>query len=254
MTLTDRPLVLGIFALIVMWLAAVVSARLRRRSDPIGDNFRQELNVILTASLTMLGLLVGFAFSMAASRYDLRKSYEEAEANAIGTEYLRVGLLTTSETQRVRSLLRQYLDQRVLFYRAKEPLELDRINNDTTRLQGELWEAVRGPAELRPSYITGLIATGMNDVINMQGWVQAVWWNRIPASAWVLMMAIGVFCNVVFGYSTLEPETRMKRLAVLPLLVGIAFLLIADIESPRHGAIHVVPENLIALSHTLAPQ
>lgn len=254
MRLIDRPLLLAIAALTLMWLAAVVGARLRGRRDTLEDNFRQELTVILTASLTMLALLVGFAFSMAASRYDLRKSYEEAEANAIGTEYLRVGLLTPPETQRARSLLRHYLDQRIRFYTARGSLELDRINTDTTRLQSELWESVRVPAQLRPIYITGLAAVGMNDVINSQGWVQAVWWNRIPVSAWLLMLAIGACSNALFGYSTLEPETRLKRLAVLPLILGLAFFLIADIESPRHGVIKVVPENLIALEHTLALQ
>ena len=102
------------------------------------------------------------------------------------------------------------------FMRTREPLELDRINNDTTRLQSELWESVQTPAELRQTNITALVAAGMNDVINMQGWVQAVWWNRIPASAWLLMLAIGVCSNGLFGYSTLEPETRMKRLADSP--------------------------------------
>ena len=39
------------------------------------------------ATLTLLGLIIGFSFSMAIGRYDLRRTYEEAEANAIGTEY-----------------------------------------------------------------------------------------------------------------------------------------------------------------------
>jgi hypothetical protein len=43
--------------------------------------------------LTLLALIIGFSFSMAVSRYDQRKSYEEAEANAIGTEYARADLL-----------------------------------------------------------------------------------------------------------------------------------------------------------------
>jgi hypothetical protein len=43
------------------------------------------LDTVLTATLTLLALIVGFTFSMAVSRYDLRKNYEEAEANAIGT-------------------------------------------------------------------------------------------------------------------------------------------------------------------------
>ena len=44
----------------------------------------------MAASLTLPGLIIGFTFSMAIDRYDQRKNYEEAEANAIGTEYLRI--------------------------------------------------------------------------------------------------------------------------------------------------------------------
>jgi hypothetical protein len=43
--------------------------------------------------MTLLALIIGFTFSMAVSRYDQRRTLEEAEANAIGTEYLRADLL-----------------------------------------------------------------------------------------------------------------------------------------------------------------
>jgi hypothetical protein len=52
---------------------------------------------------------------MATARYDQRKNYEEQEANAIGTEYVRADLLSPIEAAKVRSLLGSYLDQRVLF-------------------------------------------------------------------------------------------------------------------------------------------
>ena len=64
---------------------------------------------MLAATLTLLGLIIGFSFSMATSRYDLRKNYEETEANAIGTEYLRADLLPQADAARTRALLRQYL-------------------------------------------------------------------------------------------------------------------------------------------------
>jgi len=57
---------------------------------------------VLAASLTLLALIIGFSFSMAVSRYDQRKNYEEAEANAIGTEYLRANLLPADDATRVR--------------------------------------------------------------------------------------------------------------------------------------------------------
>ena len=53
---------------------------------------------------------------MAVGRYDQRKLYEEEEANAIGTEYVRSELLPAAEGENVRRLLREYLNQRILFY------------------------------------------------------------------------------------------------------------------------------------------
>lgn len=53
---------------------------------------------------------------MAVNGYDLRRNYEEAEANAIGTEYVRADLLPDDSALRVRDLLKQYPDQRILFY------------------------------------------------------------------------------------------------------------------------------------------
>ena len=68
---------------------------------------------MLTATLTLLALIIGFTFSMAVSRYDLRKNYEEAEANAIGTELLRADLLPADDAANTRRLLRGYLDPHV---------------------------------------------------------------------------------------------------------------------------------------------
>ena len=54
-------------------------------------------------------------FAAAACTTDQSSLYEEAEANAIGTEYVRADLLPDSDAGRVRELLKKYLDQRILF-------------------------------------------------------------------------------------------------------------------------------------------
>ena len=70
---------------------------------------REDFGLILAAALTLLRLIIGFSFSMATSRYDQRKNLEEAEANAIGTEYARAGLLPAADAAKVRALLRTSL-------------------------------------------------------------------------------------------------------------------------------------------------
>ena len=103
----------------------------------------------------------------------------------------------------------------------------------------------------QPNPVVALVVAGMNDVLNSQGYAQAALWNRIPFTAWALMLAIAICANLLFGCSAKETKVKPLLLLVLPLIVSIAFLLIADIESPRQGFIRVVPQNLLKLSQSL---
>ena len=228
------------------WTGAVLQNRFALRGGQVHD----DLGVVLAATLTLLGLISGFTFSMATTRYDMRKNYEEAEANAIGTEYLRAELLPEAQAARPKTLLRDYVTQRILFYRTDVPPSLEEIGARTAELQTQLWEAVRGQAAVSPTPITALALAGMNDVINSQGYTQAAWWNRIPVEAWALMGLIAILCNLMLGFMTGSHKSR-AFLGILPLVTAIAFFLIADIDSPRSGLIHIVPQNLLALAATL---
>jgi len=248
--LADRPFLMALFNLPALWLCSWFGARFAHLA-PRTKEGRDELGVVLAASLTLLGLIVGFTFSMAVNRYDLRKSYEEAEANAIGTEYLRSELLPPAEALATKALLRQYLEQRVLFYEARGGTALGPINARTGELQEQLWTRVRDAAGPQPTAITALVISGMNDVINSQGYTQFAWWNRIPSSAWELVLVIAALCSGLLGFTAPHLRTRPLLFSVLPLVVTIALFLIADIDSPRAGTIHVVPQNLLALAATL---
>jgi hypothetical protein len=246
----NYPGVFFLFSLFVLWVSAQIGASIRRRWA-LKDDERGDFEVVQTATLTLLGLIIGFSFSMAITRYDLRKNYEEAEANAIGTEYVRAGLVPATNAAGVRALLRKYLDLRISFYTTRDKQDLQRINSDTAQLQNEMWSAVQDPAVAQPSPVIALAVAGMNDVLNSQGYTQAAWWNRIPKAAWTLMIAIAVCSNFLIGYGARTAGAKAGLLFILPLVVAISFLLIADIDSPRGGFIHVAPQNLVSLSQSL---
>jgi hypothetical protein len=248
--LSNYPRYFFLVSMGVLWMAAHGGAMLRWRR-PLKADERDDFAIVQTACLTLLGLVIGFSFAMSISRYDQRKNYEEAEANAIGTEYSRAELLPATSAAVVRAQLRNYLGLRILFYRSRSEDELQRINADTARLQGEMWSGVRTPALAQPSPLIALAVTGMNDVLNSQGYTQAAWWNRIPTSAWALLIAIAVCCSVLVGYGVRSERANAGLLFVLPVVISIAFLLIADIDSPRSGFVQVVPQNLVSLSEGL---
>ena len=247
----NRPLLVFGVSIGVLWLTGWIASSVLKKRRDLEEEARDDFGVIVGATLTLLALLIGFSFSMAIGRYDQRKNYEEAEANAIGTEVVRSGLLPPADATAVRALLRNYLDQRISFYLTRNEKQLSEINTHTTQLQGELWSAVQTPATAQPNPVVALAVSGMNDVLNSQGYTQAAWWNRIPHAAWSLMVLIAICCNLLVGYGARNTKVRGTLLLILPLIVSIAFLLIADLDSPRGGLIHVYPQNLLSLSASL---
>jgi hypothetical protein len=252
MTTIDRPMLLFLLSLFILWLASRLGTSLCKRRAVLKEEEREDFALILGTTLTLLGLIIGFSFSMAISRYDQRKNYEEAEANAIGTEYLRADLLPADAAAKVHTLLGKYLDQRILFYLDRGS-DLDEINTRTTQIQNDMWSAIRPVAAAQPTAIVGLAVSGMNDVLNSQGYTQAAWWNRIPPAAWYLMFLIAICGNVLLGYYLHDLKIKGTLSLVLPLILSISFLLIADIDSPRRGFVHVSPQNLKSLSQSLHP-
>ena len=246
--LIDNPFAVFAIAVITQWGAAFAGDLLRRSLRPLRKDERDDFDTVLTATLTLLALIIGFSFSMAVTRYDQRKNYEGAEANAIGTAYLRADLLPAEAAASVRQFLKVYVDQRVNFYNSNGRPSPEAVS-DSVKLQDELWSSVVRAAGAQPNPLLALAVSGMNDVFNAQADTTAAWLNRIPTGAWVLMLLIAIFSNLLLGYR--ERSSGRLALLVLPVIASIAFYLIADIDSPYVGVISFVPHNLIATSEAM---
>ena len=243
----DFPFLLCLVSVLGLHLSWRAGRKLCKRH--LSEDEYRDFSIINGAMLTLLGLLIGFTFSMAVGRYDQRKNYEEEEANAIGTEYLRIELLPAANAATLQPILRRYLEQRILFYTTQNEQKLIQIDADSARLQVQMWAEVRSGAAAQLSHPTALAVSGMNDVLNRQGYTQAAWLNRIPRDVWILMVLIAICSTALMGYATHTPGKLASW--VLPLAISISFLLIADIDSPRGGVIRVQPQNLLVLSESL---
>jgi hypothetical protein len=244
----DYPVLVLVVSFVAFWGSALIGKLFgRRRGGEQGDG--EDYALILGGTLTLLGLILGFTFSMAVGRYDQRKNYEEQEANAIGTAYVRADLMPGPDGEAVRGLLRSYLDQRIRYYRRLDDRQLRQVDAETARLQRELWAVVATYASAQPTAVAATVVSGMNDVLNSQGYTQAAWWNRIPVAAWVLVLGIAVFCNFLIGFGA--HGKRAIYLLILPIALSVTLFLVADIDAPRGGVILVRPQNLQAVADSL---
>ena len=247
------PLLLFLLSFIGLSLSVRLGMLLAKRLKILDDQgIREDFTVIQAATLTLMGILIGFSFSMSVSRYDQRKNFEEEESNAIGTEYLRLDLLQPADAATAKELLRQYLDQRIQFYSVRDSSRLAQITRESEKLQAGLWSTVRHGVEGQPTAIVALTVSGLNDALNSRGYTEAAWLNRIPVPAWALMVAVAVFASLLVGFGAHKCSGLV--ILVLPFVTSVAFLLIADLDSPRGGMIHVLPENMKSLSQSLHAQ
>jgi hypothetical protein len=84
----------------------------RRRRLPASEKSESSATMV-GAMMALLGFLLVFTFGAASSRYDIRKDLVIQEVNAIGTTYLRAGILPEPYGTQIRGLLRDYVDSRV---------------------------------------------------------------------------------------------------------------------------------------------
>jgi hypothetical protein len=247
----NHPRILALALLLIMWALTLLGTVLRKRFRPPAFDDKDDTALVVSASLTLLGLIIGFTFSMATSRYDLRRTYEEGEANAISTEWLRADLLPAPDAARLRGLLSQYLDARIGFYLSPYSNKTGTVDARSALLQDQMWSTILPIARSQPTPMEALVVTGLDEVISSEGRTQAAWWNRIPTTAWVLLVIIACMANLLVGYATRSSQARTLLLVVLPMLVSTAILLIADIDSPRGGLIRIPPRDLAAIRQTL---
>jgi hypothetical protein len=161
-------IVLGV-SVLSFWAAARIGVSIQKWRRSENEARRDDFTLLIGATLTLLGLIIGFTFSMAVERYDQRKNLDEEEANAIGTEYVRANLLPAADAEKLRGMLKNYLDQRIAVYSIPDSQERRQVMTQTAKLQNELWSAVQAPAMAQPQAAAMLILSGMNDVIELAG-------------------------------------------------------------------------------------
>ncbi|WP_322996081.1 hypothetical protein [Castellaniella sp.] len=108
-------MLLSIF--VILGASAFLGKHLWVRHKKRDTVLSEELGIILGATLSLFGLLMGFILSIAIDGYNNRISAEEYEAIAIGNAFQRTTLLANASQQtQAQKLLHDYLDLRIQFF------------------------------------------------------------------------------------------------------------------------------------------
>jgi hypothetical protein len=241
---------------LLLLLAAEAGFRLGLRLFVAKDVARREqIAGIEGAVLGMLGLLLGFTFSMAASRYEARRNLVVQEANAIGTTFLRAALLAPEHRGPVEDVLRRYVDLRLgVQPSTADESTLARARQAGAELQRTLWGHAIAASREAPTPITASFLSALNQMIDLGEERVAAARNDIPWVVWLLVLGVAWIGCFTAGYAAgAHGERSWLSAVMLPLLVAIVIGLIADLASPRRGFISVSQQPLADLRASMEP-
>jgi hypothetical protein len=259
----DRPLQLifatewHVFVIIGILLIGVAELgfRIGHRLHAERDEARTgQISGVQGAILGILGLLLGFTFAMAVSRYEIRRELVVTEANAIGTTYLRADFLPESHREAVKDLLRQYVEVRLqLQPTGAGTASVEPEIRWSAELEAELWKHTRAVAAEVPTPITATFVTTLNEMIDTDAERLASVRYRIPGAVWLLLLLVAAFGCFTSGYRSGANGARSGFTgAVLPLLITIVVVLIFDLMHPKGGAIGISQQPLLDLKASIA--
>jgi hypothetical protein len=211
----------------------------RRRANADPHGWQAGTGVIEGAIFALLGLMLGFTFSAAIGRLDTRRQLIVAEANAIGTAYLRLDLLPEREQPAIRDLFRRYTDARLRVYaKIREDLaaafaELDR----STALQGEIWQTtVAATRAADGSAASRLLLPAINEMIDITAVRTTAARTHNPLLFYALIACLLLISSLLAGYAmSWSRDRNWLHIVGFALVTTAVVYVIVDIDYPRIG-------------------
>jgi len=201
----------------------------------------EDMSAISTLTAGMFGLLaftLSLSISFAESRFEARRSLMLAEANAIGTAWLRTKLIDGEEGPAIAAKIEDYARVRLDFASAASEADVPALVARTGALQNDIWRTTEVVAHRSPNAVTVVLVNALNDMFDNSTSQRFAYDSRVPAE---LLMALYVGALLTIGALGYQFGLGGKRYVVLSSLLLLMWsggmLLIVDLSQPRMGEI-----------------
>ncbi len=229
-------------------IAAQIGAVRRGRGElPSG-----QIGAIQGAVLGLLGLLLGFSFAGASSRYAERQHLVVAEANALGTLRLRAQLLDEPHRGNLLRILSEYIDVRIARLDATTPAERLTLLTKAESLQDSIWNNAKEGVEAKPLTIMAVLPP-TNEVLDLYTTQRAASRRHLPAPVVILLIGSAMLAMATVGYgSGITGRRQFGLITAVGLLVASTLCTTLDLDYPAAGIIHVDDTPIRALKNASA--
>jgi hypothetical protein len=231
-----------------MLLSMEAGRRLRVRHLRATQGESTGFGAVHGAVFGLMGLVMAFTFSGAASRFDHRRDLIVEEANDIGTAYFRIALLPEAAQRPLQDKFREYMDSRLQTYRAGTNVaRISQLMQQTAQHQEQIWKmAVEAIGHASSPPVAALIIPSLNDMFDIVTTRTAATQMHPPGVVWVMLGGLALVCSMLVGYDLGGVPRNWLHLFTFALLFSLTLYVIIDMEYPRVGLIRVT-----AMDHLL---
>ena len=239
----------GIFVIMVgsillaVQVGSWIGVREKKRLEAVGA--KASAGETVGAALGLVALMLAFTFNMAASRHDNRRTLVLSEANAVGTTFLRAGLLPEPQASKIRHALREYVQVRL---KAVQNGEVEKGVARSVELQDQLWKEAETVGTANPaSEVGSLFIQSLNEMIELHSRrVTSGIRSRIPPTILAGLYFVSVAGFGAMGYQAgLSGGRRVIAAVLLACCFGTVMVLIADLDRPQEGLLRVSQQALV---------
>jgi len=246
----DAAIIVFTFLLVLLLVSELGFRESRKRMTvaTVGKS-----DVVQQGLLTLLALLLAFGVSMAELRFEERNSILIDEATAISTTYLRGALFGATFQKRFQTLLKQYVDTRIEWYRIKHDHPgLTANRKKAGELQASLWNEASELARDKPTVTMSLLLGSLNQTFDLQTQQEFAYARRVPRSIVYLLFLISTLVVAMVGYSHGLTGTRhLVFTTMMSIVLALTLFVILDLSRAERGLIRLAPDVLVNLRRSL---
>jgi hypothetical protein len=213
-----------------------------RRMDRDPDGVKTGAGAVVGAIFSLLGLLIAFSFSGAASRFDARRQLSVQEANAIGKAYYLLDLLPERAQTGLKESFRKYLDAELAAIKMLPDIDAAQgalaLRSAFQRdIQSEAVAAYKDPSSQSAASILLPAITQWIEISESRTIAAN---THPPAMIFGMLTGLALVSSLIAGYGMAEAKSRSwLHIIAFAGVITLTIYVIVDLEFPRFGLIRL---------------
>ncbi|MCG5233571.1 hypothetical protein [Xanthobacter oligotrophicus] len=227
----------GLLLLAVQLVAHRIGVWMGRRAKARATVQMEGVGVVVGGMLALMAFVLALTLSFANARFSERRTGTLAEANAIGTAWLRAKAVGTPRAEAIATLLEQYTRVRSDFVTAGiDMARIDALNQKTGVLQSAIWGHLAAIIREQPDPVSASLMAAINDTFDMSAAERLAMETRLPPQLFWLLIIMTLLSTGSVGYQLgLRDKSQPMLVVVLMLMWTVVIVDILDLGAPRLG-------------------